>query len=273
MRAFPLMSSLAAACLCTSAGRADVPAKPLAIPEGYELVWADEFDKEGLPDAGKWRYDTSRNRAGWYNSELQYYSRRRPANARVKDGRLVIEARRDDLAALRLKDWGGQVYSSARLTTRGRARWRDGFFEVRAKLPCVRGAWPAIWLLPDSHRGNWLGGEIDLAEAVGEPGIVHHAVHTRERNFRVGNHVQATSLLDYCGSFHDYQALWTDDLVLVGVDGQAALSAPATDFTRPMSLILNVAIGGDWAGVHGIDDAGLPARLEVEHVRVYQSSQ
>ena len=44
------------------------------VPAGYRLVWADEFDVDGLPDTAKWNYDTERNFLGWYNNELQYYS-------------------------------------------------------------------------------------------------------------------------------------------------------------------------------------------------------
>lgn len=247
---------------------------PLAPPAGYALVWSDEFDRDGLPARERWVHDTSRNRAGWYNRELQYYSRERASNARVSGGRLIIEARSEDLSRLGLRDWGGQRFSSARLTTRGKARWKGGFFEIRARLPCARGAWPAIWLLPDTHRGNWAGGEIDIAEYVGhEPGVVHHALHTRYRNFRAGNHERASTLLDACSEFHTYQLLWTDDQVIVGVDGSAALLTSALPFDQPMSLILNVAVGGTWGGAHGVDAQAFPARMEIEYVRVWQPAR
>ena len=89
------------------------------IPSGYRLVWADEFDLAGLPDAAKWSYDTERNSAGWYNNELQYYADARAENSAVENGMLVITARREDLSTLGLPDWSGQRYSSARLITRG----------------------------------------------------------------------------------------------------------------------------------------------------------
>ena len=252
------------------AGMVD-PGTLLAPPEGYALVWQDEFERDGMPSEELWRYDTSRNRQGWYNDEQQYYARSRAANARVESGRLIIEARHESLEDQPPEDWGRQHFTSARLTTKGVQNWHRGFFEVRAKLPCVRGTWPAIWLLPDAHRGRWIGGEIDIVEAVGhEPGMVHHAVHTRERNFRRGNHLRSSSPLDACGGFHDYQVLWTEDEVRVGVDGETALVADAEEFDQPMSLIINVAVGGSWGGAEGIDEAAFPARMEIEHVRVYQ---
>src|SRR5688572_26849145 len=88
------------------------------IPSGARLVWSDEFDVAGLPDADKWSYDTERNAAGWYNNELQYYSDARIDNSRVENGLLVITARREDLSSLGLPDWSGQKFSSARLIAR-----------------------------------------------------------------------------------------------------------------------------------------------------------
>ncbi len=117
------------------------------IPSGFRLVWSDEFDVAGLPDSTKWSYDIERNAAGWYNNELQYYGNARLENSRVENGLLAITARREDLSTAGLPDWSGQRYSSARLITRDKATWRYGFIEVRAKLPCGLGTWPAIWML------------------------------------------------------------------------------------------------------------------------------
>ena len=131
---------------CTT--QAQMPAT-LSVPDGYTLVWSDEFDQDGLPDPTRWAYDTHRNADGWYNDELQYYSAARPENARVENGHLIIEAREEPTPAETFPDTGGQAYTSARLFTSERAAWQYGYFEIRAKLPCGRGLWPAIWTLPD----------------------------------------------------------------------------------------------------------------------------
>src|SRR4051794_12489110 len=101
-------------------------APALAAPApGYELVWSDEFDTGRAPDPAKWRYDTQANAIRWWHDEAQYYSANRPENARIENGRLVIEVRKEDLG--REKDYGGQHYSSARLITAGKAEWTYGF--------------------------------------------------------------------------------------------------------------------------------------------------
>ncbi|HEX4893211.1 MAG TPA: glycoside hydrolase family 16 protein, partial [Hyphomicrobiaceae bacterium] len=61
---------------------------PLAsADQGWKLVWSDEFDGQGAPDAAKWSYDVGGH--GWGNRELQFYTDSRLANARVENGLLI----------------------------------------------------------------------------------------------------------------------------------------------------------------------------------------
>ena len=178
------------------------------IPAGFRLVWSDEFADAGLPDATKWSYDTERNAAGWYNNELQYYGSARLENSSVTNGLLAITARREDLSTAGLPDWGSQRYSSARLITRDKASWTYGFFEVRAKLPCGVGTWPAIWMLSAPPQTRWPDdGELDIMEHVGfDAGVVHATAHTGAFNHTRGNHRTATTTIpDACTEFHRYQ--------------------------------------------------------------------
>jgi beta-glucanase (GH16 family) len=250
------------------------------IPSGYRLVWSDEFDAAGLPDAQKWSYDIERNSAGWYNNELQYYSDARIDNSRVENGMLVITARRENLSTQGLPDWSGQRYSSARLITRGKAAWTYAFIEVRAKLPCGVGTWPAIWTLSSPPEGRWPDdGEIDIMEHVGfDAGVVHATVHTGAYNHTRGNHRSATtSVPDACNEFHRYQAYWSATRITVGVDDRNYFQYSNDSsgnaewpFDSPQYLILNIAVGGDWGGQQGVNDAIFPVRMEIDYVRVYQ---
>jgi beta-glucanase (GH16 family) len=269
------MSLVPAAALALAAPLPAVAASDLRVPEGYRLVWADEFDTPGHPDPARWVHDTVRNREGWYNNERQYYAGPRLENARVQDGRMTIQARRETLRTA--PDWGGQAYTSARLITRGKAEWTYGFFEVRARMPCGKGSWPAIWLL--GSGGRWPDdGELDIMEHVGsQPQRVTSAVHVA-----AGHAGQATSgaarLPTACSAFHNYQMHWTADGVTFGVDGHSHLRYQKMDlgkrawpFDAPMFLILNVAIGGDLGGP--VDDGAFPLAMEVEYVRVYQAGR
>jgi beta-glucanase (GH16 family) len=250
------------------------------IPAGFRLVWADEFDLAGLPDSSKWMYDTERNFAGWYNNELQYYANARPENSRVENGNLVITARREDLAGAGFSDWGGQRYSSARLLTRGKASWTYGFIEIRAKLPCGRGTWPALWMLSAPPETRWPDdGEIDIMEHVGfDPGVVHGTMHTAAYNHtRNNSRTATTSVPDACTAFHKYQLTWNANQIKVGVDDRNYYQYSNDHsgnaewpFDSPQYLIFNIAVGGDWGGQMGVDDSIFPVQMEVDYVRVYQ---
>lgn len=198
------------------------------------LLWSDEFDGRGL-DKSKWSFDTSRNKAGWYNGELQYYAADRPSNLRLRNGHLIIELRKDPEKLSKLPDWGKQKYSSAKILTKDKVAFNTGFVEVSAKLPCARGTWPAIWMMPQGTAPWPEGGEIDILEQVGsQPNVAHATLHTA-----LFNHVKQTG----------GRGVWP--------------------FDTPFYLILNLAMGGDWAAAKGIDDAALPQRMEVDYVRVW----
>ena len=111
-----------------------------------KLVWNDEFNYKGLPDPAKWGYDTGNS--GFGNRELEFYTRNRLNNARVENGKLIIEIRKEA--------YGTASYTSARLVTKNKGDWKYGKVEVRAKLPKGKGMWPAIWMLSsDSKYGHW----------------------------------------------------------------------------------------------------------------------
>jgi beta-glucanase (GH16 family) len=252
----------------------DTPVPSAAEAEGWSLVWADEFSSPGLPDSTRWDYDVGGQ--GWGNNELQYYTERRAENARVGGGHLIIEARHEA--------WlDSSQYTSARLVTRGHANWRYGRFEIRARLPAGRGTWPAIWMLPwdwDLGNGSWPdNGEIDIIEHVGyDPGVVHATVHTKAHNHIDGTQIsRQIEIADAQSAFHTYALEWDAQHLTAYVDREPYFThTPGKgDWTvwpydRPFYLILNIAVGGNWGGVQGVDASVFPQRLEVDFVRVYQ---
>jgi len=262
-------------------GQTAAPAtEPDHGPPGYAKVFSDEFDGTAV-NLDNWRFDTERNAQGWYNQERQYYSAGRPENARIEQGRLIIEARSEVLDKVRFPDWGGQKYTSARIIGQGKHSWTYGFFEVRAKLPCGRGTWPAIWMLPEDFSVKWPeGGEIDIMEHVGfEPGKVHQTIHTAAANFSSGTQLtKSFDLPTACTAFHRYQLLWTPTFLVMGVDDapKFMVKRERTDrkywpFDKPMHLLLNIAVGGTWGGQRGSDAKAFPARMEVDYVRASQT--
>ena len=253
---------------------------PMDRPPGSMLVWSDEFDGPRL-DSDKWAFDTSRNKQGWWNNERQYYSAGRSKNLRLEDGRLIIVARHERLDPRKYADWGGQEYSSARIYSKGTG-WTYGFYEIRAKLPCARGTWPAIWMLPVAMEKWPDDGEIDIMEHVGSnPHEIVATLHTGLFNHAIKTQRSAQKMLPTsCSDFHRFQLDWQPDAITIGVDDHAIMRVKndqpggkgAWPFNVPFRLILNLAVGGDWAGSKGIDDAAMPQRLEVDYVRVWGRS-
>jgi beta-glucanase (GH16 family) len=239
-----------------------------------KLVWSDEFNYQGLPDSTKWRYDVGGD--GWGNKELQYYTKRRAENARVEGGNLVVEARREALQP-------GNAYTSARLLSTGKGGSQTyGRFEVRAKLPAGRGTWPAIWMLPDENLyGNksWPdNGEIDIMEHVGyDPNVIHATTHCKTYYFRLNNQKTGVTLVpDATTAFHVYSVEWTPETITAEIDGQLYFATrnegtgwEAWPWDKPFHLLLNVAVGGEWGGVKGVDEAAFPQQMLVDYVRFY----
>lgn len=249
----------------------------------WKMVWNDEFEKEGLPDSSKWGYEVGFIR----NNELQFYTDGRKENARVEDGVLVIEGRKEKYANPRYdansRRNGKQFaeYTAASLTTRGKAEWLKGRIEVRAKLPEGRGLWPAIWMLGvDRSLGGWPGcGEIDIMEYVGYlPNTIHANVHTKKYNHTKGTgRGDKIEIKDPFKEFHVYAVEWFDDRMDFYVDDKMYFTCkndePGRDawpFDKPQYLILNLAIGGTWGATKGVDESIFPQKYLIDYVRVYR---
>ena len=241
------------------------------IPDGYKLVWSDEFGYTGLPDDTKWSYDIGGS--GWGNNEAQYYAGKRLKNSEVKDGYLFINAIKEDFE--------GKKYTSARLVTKMKGDWLYGRFEIRAKLPEGTGMWPAIWMLPtDWSYGGWPdSGEIDIMENLGFiPYFIAGTVQSKSYNYTLGTHkTQIIGVPDCYTAFHNYILEWDANELRIFVDtnlyltfkneGTGSLVWP---FDKRFHLLLNVAIGGTFGGAQGIDDNIFPRSMVVDYVRVYQ---
>lgn len=240
--------------------------------KGWKLFWQDEFNYTGLPDPLKWGYDVGGT--GWGNEELQYYTNRRKENARVENGSLIIEARKEKL--------NDNNYTSARLVTKGKADFLYGKFEMRAKLPKGRGTWPAFWMLSSKEPRVWPDdGEIDITEHVGyKQGEITGALHVK-RNTTGTDIISKTATIqvpDAADEFHVYSLVWAPEKLEWYVDNRLFHSYEKADrpshhwpFNKQFYILLNIAIGGSWGGREGVDDSIFPQKMEVDYIRVYKA--
>jgi len=241
----------------------------------YSLVWNDEFEGSSL-DTDKWLLETGAH--GWGNSEWQNYTD--GDNVVVSDGTLKIMAK---------KTGDGQKagdYTSARLNSK--SAFTYGIYEVRAKLPEDKGpgVWPAIWMLGESIQNgtNWpLCGEIDIMEYVSwDPNNTSGSIHIESNNHAKGNAIGSGHLPFETAEeqFHTYGLIWTEGFVRLYRDDVnntiLTYKKPGNanqenwPFDQPFYYLLNIAVGGSYGGVDGVDDAVFPTAMEVDFARVYQ---
>lgn len=255
-----------------------------AYSDSWKLVWSEEFDGEGLPSLEKWDYEVGFVR----NQELQYYTRKRPENARLENGCLVIEGRKEIYANPAYREgatrWQQQRktsdYTAASVITFGKASWLYGRIEVRAKLPQGKGIWPAIWMMgANRDKVGWPRcGEIDIMEFVGKtPDKIYGTVHfpsTEKRHVSKGGWVLAERPFD---DFHLYAIEWNEERIDFYFDEtkyhsfaiDQAGEGEDNPFRKPHYLLINLALGGSWGGP--LDDAVLPQQYLIDYVRVYEA--
>ena len=250
--------------------------------EGYRLVWADEFNKEGRPDSTRWWFEAGFVR----NEELQWYQ---PENANCKNGVLIIEGRREQKANPHYtaghKDWRKNRptidYTSSCLLTAGRASWLYGRFEMRARIDVRNGIWPAWWTLGVDKP--WPGnGEIDIMEYYRGKLLANIACLGNDRGPEWHSKTFPVDSLGgsaWAAAFHVWRMDWTKNFIALYVDdillNKVMLNVLANKdgsgfnpFKQPHYMLLNLAIGGQ----NGGDPANttFPALFEVDYVRVYQ---
>ena len=249
------------------------PALFLYAQDCYVLVWSDEFNTDGYPNAANWNYDLFG--PGTVNNEIQTYTNSYK-NVRVENGNLIIVAKK-----------GANGWTSGRLLSKGKHSFTYGRIEFRAKLPAGSGTWPALWMLgANIDTVGWPAcGEIDVMEEVGkEPARIHASLHT---NSSYGNTVNTsvTIVNDFSTAFHVYAVDWTPDKMDFYVDNNlyytfkpAVKNKDTWPFDKPAFIIMNVAMGGNWGSdpqyetdglKNGIDPSLDSARMEVDYVRYY----
>ena len=239
------------------------------------LTWEDNFDTNGAPNSANWTYEigdgTAQGIPGWGNNELQYYTDRQE-NVVVEDGMLKITARQEQFQ--------GRNYTSGRILTKGLFEQSYGRFEARIKLPWGQGIWPAFWMLGDDSDGtvSWPQiGEIDIMENRGsEPTISHGSVHGP--GYSAGE--ATTKRYELTNSrfdteFHVFGIEWGPDYINYYVDDVLYNQITPADVNgdwvfndNPFYIILNVAVGGSFAGNPGSSTV-FPQTMYVDYVRVY----
>ena len=252
--------------------------------EKWKLVWREEFNYTGLPDPTKWGYEEGHIR----NQEHQYYTNARKENAWVNVGVLTITGRKENYPnkfynkgsqEWNTKDSTAQ-YTSASINTLGKASWKYGRIEVKAKLPQGCGIWPAIWMMGDNRTTvGWPKcGEIDIMEFIGNhPKDIYGTIHYHD-SIAKGHQSNGSKIVGekLDTDFHIYGIEWNEQTIDLYFDHKkyhsfaidSAGKGSENSFRKPFYLLINLAMGANWPGP--IDDGVLPQQFVVDYVRIYQ---
>ncbi len=246
--------------------------------EGYQLVWADEFSEDGIPNPKNWTYEKGFVR----NEELQWYQ---SDNAFCRNGLLVIEARKEQRPNPNhvegSKDWRKSrkniEYTSSSLISKGLQSWQYGRFEMRGKIDISAGLWPAFWTL--GEKGGWpANGEIDIMEYYQGKILTNIARMGSDRKPKWFSTTKEVNE-EWAKQFHVWRMDWDSEGISLFVDNELYLKVPLTElqnedqqrlnpFKQKHYLLFDLAMGG----LNGGDVKGttFPNRIEVDFVRVYQ---
>jgi beta-glucanase (GH16 family) len=230
----------------------------------WQLTLDDEFNGHGFPTG--WTPILGGGSDGWSHNELQWNDM---SNARLDGaGQLVITASHGSDGQV---CWYGPCqYTAARIQTEGRFSQTYGIFEARIKLPPGHGLWPAFWL--EGANINKVGwprcGEADVIEFSDHrpslvSGFAHGPQYSHDAHYSFDEPLTA--------GYHTYGIDWTPNGITWTFDGRAYShmdSYPGWPFNHPFFLILDLAVGGAFAG--SPEPTSFPAHLLVDWVRVYR---
>jgi beta-glucanase (GH16 family) len=258
--------------------------KPVAqeVTGTYQLVWSDDFNRDGQADTTKWKFESGFVR----NQEAQWYQQE---NAVCEGGNLVItgksQRKRNPNYIAGSTNWKTNqefiAYTSASVVMKPEHAFQYGKLEVRAKIDAQTGLWPAIWTLGTS--GEWpSNGEVDVMEYYDDKILA---------NFAVGSETRFSAIWDdasmpvaslggalWASQFHVWTLEWEESRMRILIDGKLLNSIDLSQtinksdgknpFRQPHYLLLNLAMGGTRGG--SLANTILPSKYVIDYVRIYQ---
>ena len=259
----------------------------MTAPIGYVKVWSDDFITSNL-DTNKWftRYIYNNGTLDFLNDELERY--RETGNHIMTGSSLKLNA----LSKTGGVDPSGMIRSKQCFDLNAAGY----YFESRIKIPSGLGVWPAFWLNSDAAADGSVAWppEIDIMEVPnnGNAGTNLRALHCgvqsngNNANFNASwtkwdtefdtNNDFWAAPFDLSAAFHVYSLLYEKPVFTISVDNKLVLQGTYNwtyqngMLAPPAHVLLDLAIGGSWAGSGGIDDSKFPQAMEVDYVHVFQ---
>ncbi len=236
--------------------------------DGWNLVWEENFDKEGVIDDAVWS-KIKRGKPDWQNYMSDYDSL-----YDVRDGNLVLTGMENPGLP------GDSVpYITGGISTQAKRSFARGKLEIRARLEGAKGAWPAFWLMPFENGIPWpMGGEIDIMERLNSDSIAYQTVHSYYTQYlkqKESPKQGATGTIDPDG-YNVYAVEMYADSLVFRINGVHTFTYPRIEtemegqfpFDRAYYLMLDMQLEGAWVGK--ADPADLPVSMYIDWVRFYE---
>jgi beta-glucanase (GH16 family) len=266
------------------------PPQPMTLTPDWRNVFNDHFFNSNV-DMEKWwtRYVYNNGTLDYLNDEWERYR---------ESGNHVLDS---SLCHLVTQKHNGEFWPSGMLRSKDCYNIGNGdewYFESRMKVPEFLGSWSAFWIAgsernPGDDQSVPWPPEIDQCEIVNNgKDDTTHMLHccgqvldwnanpqqyagTWAADGFNWDYMYYWSDADLSKGFHTYGLWYKKPEFVVYLDRKPILAANydwVADDRQPMNcyLFANLAVGGQWAGRYGVDDAALPQSLDIDYIRVYQ---
>lgn len=273
-------------------------AEPNYAPENYSLVWGDEFDGTSL-NTDKWQVGDSESS---YSDQNLSSDSANNKTMYVSNGALTLKS---------YKESNGTYSFSNNLSTHKTMNFKNGYIELRAKIPYKKGSWASfygctdVWMNPNTFKSSnttdnsynaGFNSEMDFIElADGTKGFSTN-LHKWNggKNYQLSNENRIKGIIPSNNDeYHTYGFLWTKNSFEIYVDGVSKGKYDLTDtklFTDDTGmgcfqdwLYLNIGGGvyteeyaknNSWAAEFlPIAGSEFPFEYVIDYVRIYQSTK
>lgn len=254
-------------------------------------LWGDDFRSSNLDTTRWWtRYIYSDGTLDYLNDEWERYR---------EEGNHV----QPNTCALTAQPHNGEFWPSGMIRSKALFPIADGnayYFECRGKVPRGLGVWPAFWLAGSESRPGddssclWPP-EIDMMEIPnnGDWGDTTSHLHCGCQVLNWEHNPQQyawtwvaenfdgawsfwSAPFNFADDFHTWGLFYRRPYFTIYCDRQPILAGNYDWVTDdrvpapPAHILVNLAIGGSWAGRNGVDESAFPQAFEVDYVQVFK---
>ena len=238
----------------------------------YILDWVEDFDK-GVLDETVW-------------SKIEPYESGNPdwrKNISTYDG--CYDFRDGNIVLRGITNPGESITGDSRtylcggIESLGKKSFKNGRIEIRAKTSSARGAWPALWMMPEDQSAGWPGcGEIDIFEHLNYDSFVYQTLHSNytynvSKESPLSHITESVNVADY----NTYGVVLSSDTLKLMVNDKVTMAYPntgATDqypYAKEFYLILDMQLGGSWVG--SVTGENLPVEMYLDWVKFYKNHE